>query len=77
MKYKTSGVCASYIEYEIDSAGKVHNVKFFGGCPGNSQAVAKLVEGMPADEVIKRLSGIQCRNGTSCGDQFARALSQN
>ena len=28
MVYKTSGVCSSAISFEIDDAGKVHNVKF-------------------------------------------------
>ena len=77
MRYKTQGVCATYIEYDIDAEGKVHNVRFTGGCPGNIRAVSALVEGMPVDEVIKRLGGIQCRNGTSCADQFAKALQSN
>jgi uncharacterized protein (TIGR03905 family) len=74
--YKTRGVCAAQIDYDIDPDGHIHNVRFLGGCPGNTAAVAKLVEGMPAAEAIKRLSGIQCRGGTSCADQFARALKQ-
>ena len=77
MIYKTRGVCAAQIEYEIDGDNKIHNVRFFGGCPGNTQAVASLVEGMTVDDAIRRLRGIQCRNGTSCGDQFARALAQH
>ena len=47
---------------------------FEGGCPGNTQGVAALVRGMKAEEVIARCQGIQCRNGTSCPDQLARAL---
>ena len=76
MKYKTQGVCASSIDYEIDDKGHIHDVVFHGGCPGNRQAVAALVEDMPVDEAIKRLEGIQCRNGTSCADQFAKALKE-
>jgi len=34
-----------------------------------------LVEGMHKDEVIKRVQGIQCRLGTSCADQLAKALT--
>ena len=76
MRVKTNGaVCASYIDYEI-ADGCVKNVKFYGGCPGNLQAVARLVDGMPVAEAIKRLDGIQCRNGTSCPDQFAQALKR-
>jgi len=73
MRFKTTGVCANFIDYEIID-GKVHAVKFYGGCPGNLQAVAALVEGMPVAEAINRLSGIQCRGGTSCPDQLAKAL---
>ena len=37
--------------------------------------VAALAVGMPADEVIARLEGINCgRKGTSCPDQLAKAL---
>ena len=60
MEYKTKGVCSMAIQYDIDDEQKVHNVKFIGGCSGNTQGVAKLVEGMPAKEVIARLEGIQC-----------------
>ena len=60
-----------------DDEQKVHNVKFIGGCSGNTQGVAKLVEGMPAKEVIARLEGIQCgRRPTSCPDQLATALKE-
>ena len=54
MVYKTSGVCSSAISFDIDDAGKVHDVKFQGGCSGNTQGVAKLIEGMDAKEAISR-----------------------
>ena len=77
MTYKTKGVCASHSEFELDDNHKVHNVHFIGGCSGNTQGVAKLVEGMPAKEVIARLEGIQCgRRPTSCPDQLATALEE-
>ena len=60
MTYKTKGVCASHIEFEVDDNKKVHNVRFIGGCSGNTQGVASLVEGMDANEVISRLKGIKC-----------------
>lgn len=72
--YKTKGVCSKAIEYEIVD-GVVHNVRFNGGCPGNTVGVAKLVEGMKAEEVIARLEGISCGfKATSCPDQLAQAL---
>ena len=71
--YRPQGVCASRIEFEIID-GKIHGVAIFGGCTGNNKAVAALVEGMSATEAVKKLRGIQCRNGTSCADQLARAI---
>ena len=77
MVYKTSGVCSSAISFEIDDQGKVHDVKFQGGCSGNTQGVARLVEGMDAKEVISKLEGICCGfKSTSCPDQLAQAIKQ-
>ena len=73
--YRTSGVCARYIDFEIEN-NIIKNVKFNGGCMGNTQGVAKLAIGRTVDDVITLLEGIQCRGGTSCPDQFARALKQ-
>lgn len=75
--YKTRGVCSMQIRFEIDYAGKVHNVRFMGGCNGNTQGVAALSEGRSAQELTEILSGIDCGGrGTSCPDQFARALRE-
>ena len=72
--YKTKGTCSQEILFDLRD-GKVHDVQFIGGCHGNTQGVAALVEGMDADEVIARLKGIRCgRKPTSCPDQLARAL---
>ncbi len=69
----TNGVCSSAIGYEVVD-GIVTDCQFFGGCPGNTQGVAKLVKGRRVEDVVKLLKGIQCRGGTSCPDQLARAL---
>ena len=71
--YTTRGTCSKQINFDV-VGGKVKDVKFIGGCRGNLQAVAKLVEGKPVDEVIALLSGIKCQGNTSCGDQLAQAL---
>lgn len=74
--YNTTGVCAEKIAFEIED-NIVKKVKFTNGCPGNLQAVSKLVEGMPVKEVISRLKGINCgQKGTSCADQLAKALEK-
>jgi uncharacterized protein (TIGR03905 family) len=71
--YYTEGVCSKEINFEIED-GRVKSVRFINGCHGNLKAVCTLVEGLPATEVIKKLKGIMCRNGTSCPDQLAKAL---
>lgn len=76
MRYKTSGVCSSGIDFEVVD-NKVTNVKFIGGCSGNTQGVAALIEGMDIDEAIKRIEGIKCGfRPTSCPDQLSKALRQ-
>lgn len=74
--YKTKGTCASRIDFDVVD-GKVTGVRFIGGCSGNTQGVARLVEGMDKDEAIKRLEGIRCGSKpTSCPDQLAKALKE-
>lgn len=76
MYYKTQGVCSREINFEVKD-NKVTNVNFVGGCSGNTQGVARLIEGMDIDEAIKRLEGIHCGpRPTSCPDQLAKALKQ-
>ena len=74
--YQTSGTCTKLIEVSLDG-DVVRSVHFVGGCHGNLQGISKLVEGMPAREVIGRLRGIRCgMKPTSCPDQLACALEQ-
>jgi uncharacterized protein (TIGR03905 family) len=74
MTYNTSGTCSRQIHFDVID-GVVHNVHFIGGCMGNTLAVAKLVEGRNAKEMIALLKGTPCGNrGTSCPDQLAKAL---
>ena len=74
MHYTPSGVCSQGIDFELED-GIVKNVRFTGGCSGNTQGVAALIQGMPAKEAIKRLKGLRCGfKSTSCPDQLARAL---
>ena len=76
MEYTTKGTCSRLIKFDVDG-DKVKDVQFVMGCHGNTQGVAKLVEGMDIHEVIKRLKGIDCNGrGTSCPDQLAKALKE-
>ena len=55
--------------------GIIQKLEVLGGCSGNLQGISALVEGMPAQEAIRRLKGIRCGfKDTSCPDQFARGL---
>ncbi|MDR3348180.1 MAG: TIGR03905 family TSCPD domain-containing protein [Acidaminococcales bacterium] len=72
--YKLNNVCPSQVDFVIEG-NLLKKVFFYGGCPGNLKAIAALVEGMPADEVIAKLEGIRCgAKETSCADQLAKAL---
>jgi len=74
--YKTTGVCATSINLDMEG-GVIKEVAFDKGCNGNGKAIAALVQGMNADEAIKRLKGINCKTrGTSCGDQLAHAIEE-
>ena len=74
MIYKTQGVCSREIHFEVKD-NKLTNVQYIGGCSGNTQGVARLVEGMDIEEAIRRLDGIRCgAKTTSCPDQLAKAL---
>ena len=73
--YKTRGTCSQQILIDADG-DTIRKVQFIGGCTGNTQGVARLVEGMKIEEVIARCKGIQCRAGTSCPDQLATALEK-
>ncbi len=74
--YKTHGTCSSRIDFDIEN-GIVSNVVYEGGCSGNTQGVSRLVEGLSAEEVIRRLKGIRCGwKETSCPDQLACAIEK-
>ena len=64
MQYKPKGVCSRMIHFDIEN-DKVINVAFTGGCSGNLQGIARLIE------------GIHCGyRSTSCPDQLAKALKE-
>lgn len=75
--YKTSGTCSKYMDITVSEDDVIENVSIIGGCPGNTQAVSRLVKGHKIDEVIALLQGIDCGGkGTSCPDQLSKALQQ-
>ncbi len=76
IEFEPKGVCSKKIEFSIED-GKLHNVKFTGGCPGNLPAISKLVEGADAETIAQILRGNPCASrGTSCADQLAIAIDE-
>lgn len=72
--FVTQGTCAKKISFEIED-GRLRDVRFSGGCPGNLAAISKLVEGMDALKVAELLAGNTCGGrGTSCADQLSQAI---
>lgn len=75
MRFTPDNVCCNQIDAAITEDGRIEHVVFTGGCPGNLQGIAKLIEGMEVQDVIRKLEGIKCGGkDTSCPDQLARAL---
>ena len=73
--YPTRGVCPPEIHFKLNN-GNLEDIRFVGGgCPGNAQLVARLLEGKPLTEALEYIIGIDCRNGTSCPDQLAAAVT--
>ena len=76
-EYEPEGVCSTKINFEIDK-GRVRNIVFEDGCEGNLKAIAILLEGMDAVELVKKLKVVQCEDrGTSCTDQLAIAVEKS
>ena len=76
LKYKTKGTCSREIEVKLDG-DIIAEVKFAGGCAGNTAGLSSLVKGMKAEDAIERLKGIRCGfKNTSCPDQLSIALQQ-
>lgn len=74
IQYKTKGVCSQQMNVTLEE-GTVKKVEIIGGCAGNSQGVARLVEGMKAEDAIRKIEGIRCGfKATSCPDQLSKAL---
>lgn len=73
--FKTQGTCARTICFTKDDDGRITNIVFTGGCNGSLKAVAKLCDGMTAEDIAAKLAGNTCGfKKTSCADQLAKAV---
>lgn len=76
IEYRPRGVCSQKMTLEVER-GVIRSLQVEGGCNGNLQGLARLVEGMEVEKVIRRLDGIKCGfKSTSCPDQLAQALKK-
>ncbi len=74
--YKPTGVCSKQIDFDI-IGDVITNIVFLGGCNGNLKAISKLCNGMTVSEIESKLLGNDCnQRGTSCADQFAKAVRE-
>ena len=72
--YTPKGVCSRKINFDVVD-NKITKLSFVGGCEGNLMGISRLVEGLEVEDAIERLKGIDCNGkGTSCPDQFSKAL---
>jgi uncharacterized protein (TIGR03905 family) len=70
----SGGVCSSKVIITLEG-NTIQQAHFEGGCEGNLQGICRLIAGMDALEVAKRLRGVDCDGrGTSCPDQLAQAI---
>ena len=74
--YSPKGTCSRQILFDVDAENKMHNLRFIGGCSGNLQGIARLVEGRDIDEVEALLAGVRCKGNTSCPDQLSKAIAE-
>ena len=74
--YRTMGTCCREIVFTVDENDILTSVRFVNGCSGNTQGISRLAVGQKINDLIAKLEGIKCRAGTSCPDQFAKALKQ-
>ncbi len=73
--YYPKGVCCSQIDYDLDEENRLHDIRFTRGCNGNLKMISKLLEGLDARGAADKMKGNDCAGkGTSCADQFSRAL---
>lgn len=74
VRFQPSGVCSKLMVLKIKD-NKILNMETVGGCSGNLKGIGSLVIGMDINDVINRVSGIQCGSRpTSCPDQLSAAL---
>ncbi len=74
--FRPHWTCSQRMDVVLDG-DIVQEVKFHGGCSGNTKGVCALARGRKVQDVIEALEGIKCGpRSTSCPDQLARGLKR-
>ena len=69
--------CSRSVTITFNENNIIEEVKFLGGCHGNTQGVAKLCIGRHLQEVHDILRGIDCNGrGTSCPNELALGIEE-
>ena len=77
IQIQPQNVCSRLLTVTYDDNGIITEATHIGGCKGNLDGICSLIVGMKIEDVIAKLDGIQCRNGTSCPDQLAKGLKRH
>ncbi len=76
IEYQLDGTCSSKVILTLEGS-TIQQACFEGGCEGNLEGICRLIAGMDAHEVARRLRGVDCGGkGTSCPDQLAQAIEE-
>ena len=71
-------VCSKVFKIDVDDETRtIRDFQFQGGCPGNLNAVSRLIRGTKMDDVIERFADMPICSGskvTSCPEQLRKAL---
>ena len=76
IEYIPEQICCKKMVISVNTeTDTLDDVVFTGGCPGNHEAVRRLVRGKTVQEIKESLEGITCGGRlTSCADQLVKAL---
>lgn len=76
--HKCVGTCSRVVAINYDDETHIiEEIEFVGGCPGNTQGVAKLAKGRKLEEVYEICNGIMCGpRSTSCPNELAKGIKE-
>ena len=74
---KNKGTCSVLTRVDLAEDHTIRKVEVMGGCNGNLKGICQLLQGMKAEDAIRRMKGTTCGpRPTSCPDQISHALEE-